>query len=940
MDNITVLKMLQADFTRFYEESQEITKTAHDLKKDASNYIRALISQIKSGSGPLLAKTPKISKKKGPRIKAIPECIEMENTSCLSIPDSSKSFQADIILETSDIRTCREKRGASVRAADIIKKQQSINLTLKLRRPSKDTEVSATHKIFKETRSKRPKASLGSSDEEDIRPPKHSKMECKKSVSKLKIIDKPQELSDDLLQSSEENEDIDSRRQNRTSVKRKLDEQNKDEDTTLSSEQYIVKKSLSNDEPVVKKANYSKSPPQKNEKDPKYFAKLERISEISADSNHVKKSNERITRSSSVINAQSLKKSKVNNINESMEISNSDVTAASMYEDAIGKPIPIMNSTMNPNTTAIIDKIMNVTVLIEPLSSKKILNETVTIKKNSLKESVSHNNSTIKEVIEENNKQSAAISNANSVSENAKKLLLQTEKQIEKFNELITDDESSPERKEYNGKKEQLKKQQRLLKSNVSSISDEDEILRTPMKLAKPTKDFKVSSIKSMYKKAALFSPYAKDSVKKRVEAFEQVATSPKQNEHETAGRVTRTKTRALAAASFSEDPVSAVKQKLARKSLAKAKKISLAKQVREFDDTKENEHIKYSKSKSSLERSAHKLQSKNTPLGKNRILQMPSSISKLQHTPSNTHNLNAYSKPLTASRGNIVTHVDSFIQPLKSASKPYDRSGEEKRRKVYDEDARRKREDLLKAQAEEKRRKREEKELKNKLAREAKERLDYEKRLKAEKEKEEKAKLAQQLQEKQKEEMERKRIAQLHRAQEKEEKRKQDELTRLQRIQDQEEQERLLAEQKRREQEMEKRKQAEMRHQMAELKMKNQMENKILQQAKAKAVIQKQTTENYKIDSDPDEEESDDENKPKHQIPPWASKHVRQTQLAMQQHIPMKFVLKFFDAKKCTPDLRDLFQGIDPKKLKRSSSAIWKTPPRFSMMNCSIIKD
>jgi hypothetical protein len=147
MDNQSVLRMLQADFVRFHEESLEISKTAQDLKKDASNYIRALISQIKSGSGPLLAKTPKISKKKSTRIKAIPEDTEMENTSCLSVTESNKSFQADIILETSDIRTRREKRGASIKAADIIKKQQSINLTLKLRRPSKDTEVITTHKV-------------------------------------------------------------------------------------------------------------------------------------------------------------------------------------------------------------------------------------------------------------------------------------------------------------------------------------------------------------------------------------------------------------------------------------------------------------------------------------------------------------------------------------------------------------------------------------------------------------------------------------------------------------------------------------------------------------------------------------------------------------------------------------------------------------------------
>lgn len=122
----------------------------------------------------------------------------------------------------------------------------------------------------------------------------------------------------------------------------------------------------------------------------------------------------------------------------------------------------------------------------------------------------------------------------------------------------------------------------------------------------------------------------------------------------------------------------------------------------------------------------------------------------------------------------------------------------------------------------------------------------------------------------------------------------------------------------------------------------------------------------NYKMDSDPDEEESDDESKPKHAIPRWASsmnlknffevietyqriykneiyfflEHVRQAPLVMQQYIPMRTVLRYFDSKKCTPDLRELFTGIDPKKLKRSSSAIWKTPPRFSMMNQSIIQD
>lgn len=60
---------------------------------------------------------------------------------------------------------------------------------------------------------------------------------------------------------------------------------------------------------------------------------------------------------------------------------------------------------------------------------------------------------------------------------------------------------------------------------------------------------------------------------------------------------------------------------------------------------------------------------------------------------------------------------------------------------------------------------------------------------------------------------------------------------------------------------------------------------------------------------------------------------HVRNVQLEMQRHIPQEMVNKFFDTRKCTPDLTELFQGIDRSRLKRTSSAIWKTPPRFSMM-------
>ena len=60
---------------------------------------------------------------------------------------------------------------------------------------------------------------------------------------------------------------------------------------------------------------------------------------------------------------------------------------------------------------------------------------------------------------------------------------------------------------------------------------------------------------------------------------------------------------------------------------------------------------------------------------------------------------------------------------------------------------------------------------------------------------------------------------------------------------------------------------------------------------------------------------------------------YIRKSQLAMQRYIPERAVYKFFGSRKCTPDLTQMFQNIDRSRLQRTSSAIWKTPPRYSMM-------
>lgn len=202
------------------------------------------------------------------------------------------------------------------------------------------------------------------------------------------------------------------------------------------------------------------------------------------------------------------------------------------------------------------------------------------------------------------------------------------------------------------------------------------------------------------------------------------------------------------------------------------------------------------------------------------------------------------------------------------------------------------------------------------------------------EKEREEKARAAQLAQERAREEAEKKRQIQLQRAQEKEERRKYEEQMKQQRLQEQEEIERKLAEQKRREQEAERRRQQEARNQQLAAAEKERLKQLQLI-AKAKHEQQLKNNPNtYIIDSDPDDDESDDESRPKHPIPQWAHSSIRKSHLEMQQNIPIEIVLRFFGAKSHTPDLQELFVGIKKDKLIRTSSANWKSAPRFSMMD------
>ncbi|XP_066592072.1 inner centromere protein A [Prorops nasuta] len=620
---------------------------------------------------------------------------------------------------------------------------------------------------------------------------------------------------------------------------------------------------------------------------------------------------------------------KIVNLNNQTLTAQSEVEESSLYEDAIAKDLPIMNSTLKQTSIVVTEKpMMNVTVVIEPLKLPHFLNETVTLNKALTRSSGKKSNGSDDKL--SSNGCSYRKSNSTSlINRNDKTFSIPVvtgcnSKNMQKaINDLITDDESSPElkrvKRKVNGANDRL----------YTSSDDELEFI-PPKKLLKEAKQSPLKNVKNLKNNNVLFSPYAKESVKKRVEAFELASmNSPTINDSDVPTRMTRTKTKALlnqnAESNNIQDSGKSIAQQLARKSLAKAKKVSRARDTKESDEIKENNiYMTQNINNKAVLNGKAKQQLKATPIN-NTKLKLPVSVSRIQHTPNNQA---SYTKTLTVPRSNIATHIDSFLPSIKITNIDKDKLEDKRKKVVNDEDARRKKDEALRLITEEKKRKRQEKELKNKLAREAKEKLDMERRQKAEREREEKARLAQIMQEKQREEMEKKRLAQLQRAQEKEERRKHEEQLRLQRLQEQEEAERLLAEQRRREYEVERRKEAELRAQqqaVTEAMKKNQMIQSKAQDSK--------NAVNYILDSEPDEDGSDDESEPKYAIPHWAKPNVRKTQLEIQRFIPQNAVVAFFDSRKCTPDLTEIFQGIDRKKLKRTSSAIWKTPPRYSMM-------
>ncbi|XP_061387772.1 inner centromere protein-like [Musca vetustissima] len=82
------------------------------------------------------------------------------------------------------------------------------------------------------------------------------------------------------------------------------------------------------------------------------------------------------------------------------------------------------------------------------------------------------------------------------------------------------------------------------------------------------------------------------------------------------------------------------------------------------------------------------------------------------------------------------------------------------------------------------------------------------------------------------------------------------------------------------------------------------------------------------------EDDSTDDEDKVSYKRPPppsWSRSHKREPYVLKQEYTPSGYIDSFFSVQPMTPDLKQIFPNIDARHLKRNSSVLWSTPPRYS---------
>ncbi|XP_005186820.2 inner centromere protein isoform X2 [Musca domestica] len=92
--------------------------------------------------------------------------------------------------------------------------------------------------------------------------------------------------------------------------------------------------------------------------------------------------------------------------------------------------------------------------------------------------------------------------------------------------------------------------------------------------------------------------------------------------------------------------------------------------------------------------------------------------------------------------------------------------------------------------------------------------------------------------------------------------------------------------------------------------------------------------TSKYTFEMLHEDDSTDDEDKVSYKRPPppsWSRTHKREPYVLKQEYTPSSYIDSFFSVQPMTPDLKQIFPNIDSRHLKRNSSVLWSTPPRYS---------
>lgn len=125
-----------------------------------------------------------------------------------------------------------------------------------------------------------------------------------------------------------------------------------------------------------------------------------------------------------------------------------------------------------------------------------------------------------------------------------------------------------------------------------------------------------------------------------------------------------------------------------------------------------------------------------------------------------------------------------------------------------------------------------------------------------------------------------------------------------------------------------------EQEHYLRVLAEKKAMQEQLRQNKMKAEESRKKNAYNFDMLESGDSTDDEGKTSSKRPMPPaWSMSHNRHAAVIAQSKVSTKITDKFFSVAPHEVDLREIFPRIDEKYLRRNSSAVWNSPPRYSLL-------